>query len=108
MEQMLGRLGYMPVIMTSSTEALDVFRKEPNNFDLIITDQTMPEMTGSNLAKEILKIRPEIPVILCTGFTDIISPDEVKSIGIREFILKPLNKKNIAEILSKLIKVNGE
>ena len=83
--RMLEKLGYKIVAKSDSLEALDVFRAESGEFDLVITDQTMPKMTGDKLARSILIIRPDIPVILCTGFSEVIDAEEAKGMGIREF-----------------------
>jgi len=88
--QMLERLGYHVVCRTSSIEALELFKNRPDRFDLVITDMTMPNLTGDRLAGQIMSIRPDIPVILCTGFSEQISEESARKIGIREFILKPL------------------
>ena len=93
---MLNGLGYDVVGRTSSVEALEVFRVRPRYFDLVITDMTMPNMTGVDLAKEMLMIRPDIPVILCTGFSEMISEEKARNIGIREFIMKPFLKNSLA------------
>jgi PAS domain S-box-containing protein len=97
-QQMLKRLGYSVVAKTSSIEALEIFQAQPNQFDLVITDQTMPHMTGADLAKELMCIRPDIPVILCTGFSEVISAEEARALGIREFVMKPFATREIAEI----------
>jgi CheY-like chemotaxis protein/two-component sensor histidine kinase len=88
--QMLERLGYSVVTRTSSVEALKLFKTRADHFDLVITDMTMPNLTGDKLASEILRIRPEIPVVLCTGFSDQITENRARKIGIRKFILKPV------------------
>jgi PAS domain S-box-containing protein len=88
--QFLQHLGYEVVARTSSIEALEAFRTSPDAFDLVITDMTMPNMTGDRLAKEILRIRPDCPIILCTGFSEKISEASAKKIGIRVFLMKPL------------------
>jgi two-component system cell cycle sensor histidine kinase/response regulator CckA len=97
-QQMLERLGYSVVATTSSLEALEVFKAQPDHFALVITDQTMPHMTGADLAKELLRIRSDIPIILCTGFSEVISAEEAKALGIREFVMKPFATREIAEI----------
>ncbi len=79
------------------------FQNQPNHFDLVITDQTMPGMTGIDLARRMLQIRPDIPVILCTGYSSIISERKVKSMGIREFAMKPLGKSDIAMLIRKVL-----
>lgn len=100
---MLERLGYEVTIHTSSLEALAAFQSEPDRFDAVITDQTMPEMTGVELAREMLQIRPELPVILCTGFSNLVNEAQAKSYGIKGFALKPLTKKTMATLLRKVL-----
>jgi len=102
-KDMLERLGYNVTVRMSSLEALETFQNQPEYFDLVITDQTMPGMTGADLARRMLQIRPDIPIILCTGYSSIISEEKAKSIGIREFALKPLTKKNIAGTIRKVL-----
>lgn len=85
-------------------EALEIFRPEPDEFDVVITDQTMPYMTGEKLAQEMLRIRPDIPIILCTGFSEVIEEEDAKALGIREFILKPFSIAEIAERIQKALK----
>jgi len=72
-------------------------KPDPDKYDIVITDQTMLRMTGSTLAKELLVIKPDIPIILCTGFSDIISEEDAKAIGIREFVMKPIVMRDIAK-----------
>ena len=86
----LERLGYRVTTRTSSVEALELFRVKPGEFDLVITDQTMPNMTGADLAVEILQLRQDIPIILCTGFSHVITPEKASVLGIREFVMKPI------------------
>jgi PAS domain S-box-containing protein len=88
--QMLERLGYSVECRTSSIEALGLFKTRPDQFDLVITDMTMPNLTGEKLARQLMQIRADIPVILCTGFSERISEEKAREMGIREFILKPL------------------
>ncbi len=88
--QMLERLGYHVECRTSSIEALELFKSRPDQFDLVITDMTMPNLTGDRLAREIMAIRTDIPVILCTGFSEQISAESARDIGVKEFMLKPL------------------
>jgi PAS domain S-box-containing protein len=89
-KQMLERLGYEVTIRTSSIEALELFRAKPDQFDLVITDMTMPNMTGDKLSRELMQIRPDIPIIICTGYSELISEEKAKGIGIRAFAMKPL------------------
>ena len=101
--EILQRLGYQVAVRTSSIEALKLFRTLPYEFDLIITDQTMPNMTGAGLAKELMHIRPDIPIILCTGFSELISREQSKSMGIKEFVMKPFIMREIAETIRKVM-----
>jgi CheY-like chemotaxis protein len=89
-QQMLERLGYQVVIRTSSLAALETFRQTPHHFDLVITDQTMPHLTGEVLAYELRRIRPDIPIILCTGFSHTIDAEKAQVQGIDAFLMKPL------------------
>ncbi len=93
---MLGRLGYRATVKTDPLEALDAFRSAPESFDLVITDMTMPHMTGDGLAKELLRIRAEIPVILCTGFSEKIARRDLEAIGIRKYLEKPIDMGTLA------------
>jgi CheY-like chemotaxis protein len=95
-KSMLKYLGYEVVDRTSSVEALEAFREHPDDFDIIVTDMTMPNMTGKELAREVLKIRPNTPVVLCTGFSDQINDETAKSMGIKDFVIKPLVMKDMA------------
>ncbi len=94
--QMLERLGYEVVTKISSIEALELFRSKPDQFDLIITDMTMPSMTGDKLVKEILNIRPDMPTIISTGFSDNIDADKIKEIGTTDYFEKPFDKRSFA------------
>ena len=88
---------------TSSLEALNTFRNHPDLFDVVITDQTMPGMTGLDLARRILTLRPNMPIILCTGYSTLISEEEAKAYGIRAFALKPLTKKDMAVLIRRVL-----
>jgi PAS domain S-box-containing protein len=101
--EMLKRLGYSLSSRVSSLEALEAFKAKPNHFDLVITDQTMPQMNGAELAREILKIRPDIPVILCSGFSEIITPEEALAIGVRKFLMKPVLMSELAVAIRKVL-----
>ncbi len=102
-KSMLERLGYQVTVQTGSLEALTIFQNQPNKFDLVITDQTMPGMTGSDLARRILQIRPFMPIILCTGYSSIITEEKAKSLGIRGFAMKPLAMKSIAALIREVL-----
>ena len=101
--QMLERLGYEVVSHTDSLEGLALFRARPNDFDLIITDMTMPKMTGLELAREIRNIHSDIPLILCTGFSDLITEDRLRALGITEVVNKPILKKDMAKAIRRVI-----
>jgi signal transduction histidine kinase/ActR/RegA family two-component response regulator len=102
-QQMLERLGYHVTARTSSVEALKAFRTQPDKFDLVITDQTMPNMTGAKLAQKIMGIRPDIPIILCTGFSEVIAEEKAKAMGFRDFVMKPIVKTDIAKIIRRVL-----
>jgi len=99
----LESLGYTVTSTTSSKAALELFRENPYAFDLVFTDQTMPALTGLNLSKELLKIRPEMPIVLCTGFSEKTSAEVVRNAGIREYVMKPLSKRDFALTLRKAL-----
>ena len=101
--QMLERLGYQVTTRTSSVEALEVFRSSSQKFDLVITDMTMPNMTGDELARELLTIRPDVPVIVCTGYSERISDEKIKAIGIRRLAMKPIVIRDIAKIIREVL-----
>ena len=102
-KQMLEKIGYKVTSTSSSLEALETFKKEPGVFDLVITDHTMPHMTGGTLAKEILSLRPDIPIILCTGYNDHINEEKARAIGIKEFIRKPSDKKEMTDAIRRAL-----
>jgi signal transduction histidine kinase/ActR/RegA family two-component response regulator len=93
---MLRHLGYSVVGLTDSVEALRIFAETPGKFDLVITDQTMPGMTGGALAGCLMEIRPDIPVILCTGFSEQMTEERAKTMGIRDYMMKPLTLHDMA------------
>ena len=101
--QTLESLGYSVTARTSSLEALELVRSKPSEFDLIITDMTMPNMTGDKLAVELMKIRPDIPVILCTGYSKKISEKSAIDIGIKAFVYKPVVKADLAKTVRKVL-----
>ncbi|HBA54503.1 MAG TPA: hypothetical protein DCZ04_08635, partial [Syntrophorhabdus aromaticivorans] len=105
---LLEKVGYEVVATSSSIEALSLVRDDPSRLDLVITDQTMPDITGISLAQEILVMRPDIPIILCTGHSESISSERVKNIGIREFLMKPLTKRELIGAIVRVLKANPE
>ena len=102
-QQMLEHLGYRVTARTDSEEALDVFAQHPDNFDLVITDMTMPHMTGDRLAQKLIDIRPELPVILCTGFNESITEEKALSMGIQKFVMKPVIKNELASTIRAVL-----
>jgi PAS domain S-box-containing protein len=100
---LLESLGYSVATRTSSIEALELFRSNPGDFDLVISDMTMPKMTGNLLAAELMKIKPEIPIILCTGYSKKASDESAKEMGIKEFLYKPVTKANLAKTVRKTL-----
>jgi two-component system CheB/CheR fusion protein len=101
--KMLERLGYRVAVKTDSEEALALFRKAPEMFDLVITDQTMPRMTGINMAAEILRTRPDIPVVLCTGFSEMVDANGARDRGVCEFLMKPFSVREMAESIRRAL-----
>jgi CheY-like chemotaxis protein len=102
-QPMIERLGYKVTARTSSIEALEAFRANPDRFDLVITDFTMPNMTGMELAKELLKLRSDILIILCTGYSEHINEEKAKGNGIRAFIMKPVVLNEISNTIRKVL-----
>ncbi len=100
---MLQHLGYTVTVCTDSVEALTVFNENPDLFDLVITDQTMPDMTGIELAGKLLQIRPGVPIILCTGFSSVVSVKEARSAGVKDFFMKPFDWDKMAETLRNIL-----
>ncbi len=100
---LLERLGYSVTARTSSIEALELFQTKPDDFDLVITDMTMPDLTGDKLAVELMKIRRDIPVILCTGYSKKISDDTASEIGIKAFAYKPMATADLAKAIRKVL-----
>jgi len=102
-KQLLERLGYNVTAIESSTEALMIFSAAPGDFDLVITDMTMPQMTGIDLASELMKNRKDIPVILYSGFSDMALESKARALGIREILMKPVSKITIAETIRRVL-----
>ena len=102
-QELLEALGYIVTTGTSSMEALECFRARPDAFDLVITDMTMPGLTGRELARELLAIRPDIPIIMCSGFTEFINASEAKEAGISEFLMKPYLTSRMAQVIRRVL-----
>lgn len=104
-KEILESLGYRMTVTTKPLEALEIFKARPREFDLVIADQTMPQMTGLELAQELIALRPELPVILVTGYSQLVTPEKALEAGIRDYIMKPLS---ISELTNAIRKVLGK
>ncbi len=100
---MLQRLGYRVTAFVNSREALKRFAEKHSEFDLVMTDQTMPFITGENLGKEMMRIRPDIPVILCTGYTDLISAEKANTSGFKGLITKPFTMREASQLVRSVL-----
>lgn len=106
-KQMLERMGYVVTSRIHSPEALELFEKAPDQFDLVITDMTMPDLTGDRLAKRISEIRPDIPIILCTGYSNRLDHQNITKAGVRVILYKPLVKTELANAIRDALDSNG-
>jgi CheY-like chemotaxis protein len=106
-QEMLERLGYEVVAYTRSGEALEAFRRAPHRFDLVITDQTMPYLTGEKLAAEIKRLRPDIPIILCTGFSYTMDAEKAQALGFAAFCFKPLVARELVDTIQRVLVDTG-
>ncbi len=102
-QEILKQLGYVVRVETQSIEALKVFGEAPEYFDLVITDQTMPHMTGEVLSQELLRLRPDIPIILCTGYSPGMTPEKARDLGIRAFLWKPLLLHDLSHTIHQVL-----
>lgn len=102
-QKMLERLGYRVEARTSPIEAIEAFSANPGRYHAVITDMTMPQMNGVSMAKRLLEIRSDIPILLCTGFSDQANEEKARAAGIREFAFKPLALSSLANALRKMI-----
>ena len=102
-QEMLELLGYDVVSRTSSIEALEVFRAMPQRFDVVVTDQTMPNMTGEHLARALRRIRPDIPIILCTGCSHTMTSEKAQAVGIDAFCMKPVVTRDLAVTIQQVL-----
>ncbi|MBU2455799.1 MAG: response regulator, partial [Proteobacteria bacterium] len=99
-EQLLQRLGYRVMTSNDSIDALNLFLNEKDTIDLVITDMVMPKMTGKTLAEKMLKIKPGLPIILCSGYSDDIDVNRIKKIGITQYLMKPIDMKTLAKAVN--------
>jgi CheY-like chemotaxis protein len=102
-DRMLQGLGYRVLSCTDGLEALEIFRATPEAFDVVITDQTMPKITGEELARELLRLRPDLPIILCTGFSHTMTEEKAKAMGVRAYLTKPLARRDIAQAIRRVL-----
>ena len=102
-DQMLQQLGYVVVTCTNGVDGLGLFEDEPHAFDVVIVDQTMPGLTGEEVAKRLLTIRPDLPIILCTGFSHVMNRERALAIGIRAFLMKPLLWQELDHVIQDLL-----
>ncbi len=107
-QRQLEHLGYQVTVKTSSNEALKLFQSQPESFDIVLSDQTMPEMTGEKLAKKLLEIRPNIPIIICTGYSAKLDAEKANRVGIRAFIMKPVDKRELARTVRDILENDSE
>jgi CheY-like chemotaxis protein len=101
--RLLEKMGYRIIGKTDPFEALTSFREDPARFDLVVLDMTMPKMTGDLLAEKMLAVRPDLPVIVCTGFSEKIDAQKAKTMGIRELMMKPVSFNEIAQTIRKVL-----
>ncbi len=101
--RILDRLGYKVTLWTSSVAALEAFRADPFGFDLVISDMSMPRMTGDLLAAEMKQIRPDIPIVICTGFSERINQENAQAVGVEGFLMKPITKSDLAGMVRKVL-----
>ncbi len=102
-QEMLARIGYRVVVCTGSLEALEAFRAAPDRFDLVVTNLNMPNMTGVDLAGRLLEIRPDVPIILCTGFSETVDSEKTRRLGIREILMKPILASDLAQAIRRVL-----
>ncbi len=104
----LERLGYKVTMRVNSLEALEAFKAKPNMFDLVISDLSMPKMTGDQLTRELLSTRPDIPIIICTGFSERLDQEKATSIGVKGFLMKPIVRAEMAKMVRKVLDIEKD
>jgi CheY-like chemotaxis protein len=102
-QELLGSLGYTVTVSLSSPEALKLFLSDPQAFDLVITDMTMPDLTGKELARKLMAVRTDIPIILCTGFSELINEKQAREFGIKGYILKPYATTSLNKVIRQVL-----
>jgi len=106
--RMLTSLGYRTTVAESSIEALEIFTAGPQSFDLVITDMTLPKMTGIDLSRKLLQIRPDIPIILCSGIKEKETEAGAKSLGLKAYLTKPLTRRELARVMREILGKKAE
>lgn len=102
-QEALENLGYEVIAQSDPTAAFEIFKARPHGFDLVITDQTMPQIAGIDLAGKILTINPELPIILCTGYSEAVTSERAREIGIRALLRKPVNRNKMATVIRDVL-----
>ncbi len=98
---MLTSLGYDAIVLSDSVRALEVFRHSPEKFDLVISDQVMPELTGAEMIMRMREVRPDLPAIICSGFSESLSPEQAQAMGIGQFLMKPISRRDLANAIRR-------
>ena len=106
-EETLAQLGYEPVGFDSSLAALQAFRAEPKRFDLVLTDETMPDLTGTELAREMRQLRPDIPIILMSGYSGALLSERAQAVEVIDVLRKPLIRRDIAVPVSRALQARN-
>jgi len=106
LDELLSYSGYEVTTSFDGQAALDLYCAKPNEFDLVITDQTMPRLTGVEMAREFLKLRPNQLIVLCTGFSELVNESSALSMGIKKYLPKPVNASELIRTLNELIQTN--
>ena len=104
LSELLQGRGYQVAAVNDSQEALSIYLDDPDAIDLVISDQTMPKMTGLELSRALLQVRPELPIILCSGYSDELTEESIRDTGIRKFFPKPLETKTLTEAVAKILR----
>ena len=102
-KQILARLGYHVTVRTGSLDALEIFAANPNAYDMVISDMSMPNMAGDKLAQKLISIRSDIPIIICTGFNERIDQGKADSIGIKGLLSKPIARSELARMVREVL-----
>lgn len=102
--ELLEDIGYTVTVCNEGASALKLFQQNPAQFDLVITDQAMPNMTGKQLSQELVKIKPDIPIILCTGYSSVVSEENADMVGVREFLIKPIKLSTFLQVIDKCLR----